>query len=71
MGLWNSPARTVMMTCVITVHGPCDVASWRCRWCGLVWLCVVDCVTSMVDERGGGCGRQAALHVVDGRDGGG
>ena len=36
-------------------------------WCGRV----VGCVTSMVDERGGRCGRQAALRVVDGKDGGG
>ena len=28
-------------------------------------------VRSMVDKRGGGCGRWAALRVVDGRDGGG
>ena len=71
MGLWNSPACTVTMTCVITVCWPCDVASQHCCWCGLVWLCVVGCVMSMVDERGGGCGQWAALHVMDGRDGGG
>ena len=71
MGLWNSPVRTVTTTCVITVRWPCDVASRRCRWCGLVWSCVMGCVTSMVDERGGGCGQRAALRVVDGRDGGG
>ena len=36
-------------------------------WCGRV----VGCVTSMVDERGSGCGQQAALGVMNGRDGGG
>ena len=69
MGLWNSPVRTVTTTCIVTVRWPCDVASRRCHW--WVWSCVVGCVTSMVDERGGRCGRRVALRVVDGKDGGG